>query len=91
MTDRSEQGAPEPIIPLGDGEIAAAEHIELDHERELAPGTEGIRAMHARMHRERSDWGHTHMGPARDAGRDAAALREVRAEVGRHLDGPVQR
>lgn len=36
------------------------DHIELVHERELAPGTTGIAAMHRQMHAARDDWGHSH-------------------------------
>jgi hypothetical protein len=37
-----------------------ADHIEMDHERELAPGTTGLLEMHRAMHRQRDDWDHTH-------------------------------
>lgn len=39
-----------------------ADHIELDHERELTPADtpKSIRTMHKQMHENRDDWDHTH-------------------------------
>lgn len=37
-----------------------ADHIEMVHERELAPGTTGLREMHRQMHRNADHWDHTH-------------------------------
>jgi hypothetical protein len=40
-----------------------ADHVEIDHERELAPGADPA-AVHAEMHLDRTDWDHAHASPA---------------------------
>lgn len=49
--------------------MEAADHIEMVHERELAPGTTDLVAMHEKMHADRDDWGHSHR-----PGRGAASI-----------------
>lgn len=39
--------------------IVTADHIEMVHERELAPGAD-VMAIHLDMHARRDDWGHDH-------------------------------
>jgi len=39
--------------------LAAADHIEIEHERELSTGTlPELQRLHAQMHRDRDDWNH---------------------------------
>lgn len=40
-----------------------ADHIEMEHERELAPGTTQLRSIHAQMHHNSDAWTHTHYIP----------------------------
>lgn len=47
-------------LPMPTGWIDLADHIEIEHERELAPGATGLAFMHREMHRTRHDWPHTH-------------------------------
>lgn len=43
--------------------MAISDHIEMDHERELAPGDwVNANRTHKEMHANRSDWGHNHKG-----------------------------
>lgn len=49
------------ITPM---QYATADHIEMWHERELAPGgylPEQIIPLHDKMHTDRTDWGHDHV------------------------------
>src|SRR4051812_43147428 len=71
---RPDQGGPCPLrrmarlperrrmkfIPLPRSTMDLADHIEMDHERELAPGTTNLQAMHNEMHASRDDWNHAH-------------------------------
>lgn len=42
--------------------IKLVDHIEMDHEREVAPGADevAIARMHVDMHANRDDWDHIH-------------------------------